>query len=90
MSTLPRRSESGFTCACSTCMAGWWFLAIRVGRARHHQFETGPVDDSYVTGEFQNKAGEARSGSFFSSVRNRSSAVNQPRFVSVLNRFGDA
>jgi uncharacterized membrane protein len=29
---------------------------------RHHQFETGPVDDSYVTGDFQNKTGRAHSG----------------------------
>ena len=29
---------------------------------RHHQFETGPVADSYVIGDFQNKTGEARSG----------------------------
>lgn len=29
---------------------------------RHHQFETGPVADSYVVGDFQNKTGESRSG----------------------------
>jgi hypothetical protein len=29
---------------------------------RHHQFESGPVDDSYVTGDFQNKTAAARPG----------------------------
>ncbi len=29
---------------------------------RHHQFETGPVDDSYVVHDFQNQTGEGRPG----------------------------
>jgi len=32
---------------------------------RHHQFETGAVDDSYVMRDLQNQVGEARSGRVF-------------------------